>query len=269
MREIDVNCIRVVDNFSEDDTVKIAQKYKAVIIQRKCGIGKARQYLIESVKTDYFAFIDSDVVLRRGWFDTVMRKMNSDNKIGAVCGLWLPDNPQERHFWEVCWKRVRADNPMWERGYLIDTLIKTEAVKGILIPERMNNYEDKFIRKHILSKGYNWTIAEEVVCDHLIGESSFWKTCLGRKYYGAGLREWKDLDPNASAKRLLSKAPTELANAFYIAMKARDPLIIPFNFLSYLFTVIGYFGSSRKLMEKIEKDAGYRRQYSKFRRNQK
>jgi len=267
VREIPINCIRVVDNFSIDETVKIAEKYGASILQKKCGIGKARQYLIESVTTECFAFIDSDVVLREGWFREIMERMKSDPKVGAVYGLWLSDNPQNRHFWEVWWERIGQDHPLWERGYLIDTLIRTEAVKGISIPEWMNNYEDKYIREYITSRGYRCTVAKKAVGDHLVGESGFWKTCRGKRYLGAGIRLWKDLDPSASASKLLSMGFTESVVAFYVAVKARDPLIIPFKFFTFLFTILGYVGSSHTLLGDIEKDSDYRKQYTKFRRD--
>jgi glycosyltransferase involved in cell wall biosynthesis len=266
VREIPVNCIRVIDNFSTDETVRVAEKYGALILQKRCGIGKARQYLIESVTTECFAFIDSDVVLREGWFKETMEKMKSDRKVGAVYGLWLSDNPQERHFWEVWWKRIGEDHPMWERGYLIDTLIRTQAVKGISIPEWMNNYEDKYIREHIMSRGYRCTVAEKAMSDHLVGDSGFWKTCRGRRFLGAGIRLWKDLDPNASASKMLSMGFSESVVAFYAAVRARDPLIIPFRFFTSFFTILGYFGSSRRLLDKIGKNPDYKKQYTKFRR---
>jgi len=267
VQEIPVNCIRVVDNFSTDGTIRIARKYGASILQKKCGIGKARQYLIESVNTEYFAFIDSDVVLRKGWFKETMKKMKSDRRIGAVYGLWLPDNPQDRHFWEIWWKRMRQDHPMWERGYLIDTLIRTEAVKGISIPKWMKNYEDRFIREGITSKGYKCVVAKEAMSDHLVGETGFWKTCRGRRYLGAGIRLWKDVDPNASSMRFLSWGISESAVTIYATIKSRDPLIIPFRFLTFLFTILGYVGASRNLLNKIEKDTDYKKQYTKFRRD--
>jgi glycosyltransferase involved in cell wall biosynthesis len=267
IREIPVNCIRIDDNFSTDKTVQIAKKYGTVITQRKCGIGKARQYLIESVETEYFAFIDSDVVLRDGWFKETAKKVKSDRKMGVVYGLWLSDNPQDRHFWEVWWERVGEDNPMWERGYLIDTLIRTEAVKGISIPEWMTNYEDKFIKAYIVSGGYRWTVAKKAMGDHLTGETSFWKTCRGRRYLGAGIHLWADMDPNASMRKFLHGGIIELTMAVYASLKAKDPLIIPFRLLTFFYTLLGYVGSSSKLLNKTENESNYRQRFAKFKRN--
>ena len=266
VKEIPVNQIRIIDGFSTDDTVKIAKRFGASVSHIKCGLGKARQYLIEAVTTKYFAFIDSDVILRKGWFNAVLKKLESDDRIGEVSGLFYSDNPQDRHFWEVMYKRIRY-NSMCERGYLINTLVRTEAVKGISIPEWMNNYEDKFIANYAKTKGYRYVFTEDAFCDHMVGESSFWKTCFGRRYHGAGLRFWKDLDPHASARRVLFQNSMELVLAPYYSAKAKDPLIIPFRFFCQLFTIIGYIGSSPKLLRKIEKDSGYTRRWSKFKRN--
>jgi glycosyltransferase involved in cell wall biosynthesis len=267
VREIPVNKIRIIDGFSTDDTVKIAKRYDALITQEKCGLGKARQYLIEAVTTKYFAFIDSDVILRRGWLKPILQKIDSDERIGEVSGLFYSDNQQERHFWEIMYGRMSPNDKMWERGYLINTLVRTKAVKGISIPEWMNNYEDKFIADFAKSKGYRVDVIKSACCDHVVGESSFWKTCFGRRYHGAGLRFWKDLDPNISGRRMLLQSPMLLVLSSYIAVKARDPLIIPFKLFCHLFGIIGYLGSTPKLLKKIEKDTVYTRRWSKFKRN--
>jgi hypothetical protein len=208
------------------------------------------------------------VVLRKGWFKAVIKKMKSDDKIGEVTGLFFSDNPQDRHYWEVLYQRMKSNDPMWERGYLINTLVRTKAVKGISIPEWMNNYEDKFIANYAKERGYKITVQKQALCDHIVGEYSFWKTCLGRRYHGAGLRFWKDLDPNVSGLNLLFEGPKLLILAFHAALKAKDPLIIPFKFFCNLFRLIGYLGSTPKILRKIEKDTVHKRRYSKFKRNQ-
>ena len=264
VKEIPVNRILIADNFSTDETLHVAREFQAVIIQQKCGIGKARQMLIDEVSTDFFAFIDSDVVLREGWFKAIMKVMESDARIGAVCGLWFSDNPQDRHYWEIWWRRVRLDDPIWKRGYLIDTMIRTQAVKGISIPDKLNNYEDKFIREFITSRGYKWIPAKNATSDHLVGEAEFWKTILGRRIYGAGLRRWKDVDPNATIRKLLSDGLREPVLSTYTALKSKDPIIFPYRFLNFLFILIGYLSSGEKMTFEMEKDKIYKKQFSKY-----
>ena len=269
LREIPVNQIRIIDGFSSDDTVKIAKRYGALISQKKCGLGKARQFLIEAVTTKYFAFIDSDAILRKGWFKAVLNKIESDDRISEVSGLFYSDNLHDQRYYEVKFMRMRPNDVMWERGYLINALVRTKSVKGILIPEWLNNYEDKFIADYTRSKGYRIVFIKNSSCDHIVGESSFWKTCFGRRYHGAGLRFWKDLDPNVSGRKMLLQSLLVLAFAFYATVKTRDPMIIPFKLFCNLFRIIGYLGSSSKLLKSIEKDTDYTRRWSKFKRNQK
>jgi glycosyltransferase involved in cell wall biosynthesis len=270
VREIPVNSIRILDNFSTDDTIKIARKYEARITQKKCGIGEARQYLIGTVTTEYFAFIDSDIVLRKGWFEAVLEKIESDKNIGAACGLWFSDNPQDRHFWEIWFQRMRADDPMWERGAALNnSLFRTKSIKGISIPKWMTNYEDRYIRNYLVSRGYRWVVERKAACDHLVGESSFWKACLNRKYLGAVLKLWKDVDPNVSMKKFLAEALREPAVSSYAAIKAKDPLVIPFRLLTSFFRILGYVGSSSKVLRKFESDADYGTRANKWKRIEK
>ena len=269
VREIPVNRIRILDKSSTDNTLKIAEKYGASVIQNDCGLGKARQLLIESVVTKYFLFIDSDVMLMNGWFKKINEVLINDESIGAICGFVFTDNPQDRHASEVFWKRTSRERTGSKRLRMIglnNCLIKTEAVKGIDIPDWLNNYEDQFIGDYIMSKGFRWVIVKDALCFHAIGETSFWKTVRGRRYFGAGLRFWKDEDENASEKKLLVRILQDLVTSFPIAIRARDPLIIPYKAFSSLFTIIGYAGSSQALLDEINNDPGYKRQYSKFNR---
>ena len=106
IREIPVNRIRILDKSSSDNTLEIAKRYDASIISNDCGLGKARQLLMESVETEYFLFIDSDVMLTNGWFKKIKEVLEKDQTIGAICGFVFTDNPQDRHVSETFWKKA-------------------------------------------------------------------------------------------------------------------------------------------------------------------
>jgi glycosyltransferase involved in cell wall biosynthesis len=268
-REIPVNCIRILDKYSNDNTLEIAKKHGASVIQNDCGLGEARQRLMESVESEYFLFIDSDVVLGNGWFEKIEKVMKTDKKIGAICGFIFTDNPQDRHIAELFWKRAPNERTGSERMRMIglnNCIIKTDAVRGIKIPSWLNNYEDRFIGNYIVSRGYRWVIVKDALCFHALGETSFWKTVRGRRYFGAGLRFWKDEDENASEKKIVARIIQEFVMSFPLAIRARDPVIIPYKAFSSLFTLLGYAGSSPALLDEINNDVGYKRQYSKFKR---
>ncbi|MEM4201544.1 MAG: glycosyltransferase family A protein [Nitrososphaerales archaeon] len=59
-------------------------------------LGVARQRLIESVSTEWFVFVDTDVVLLPGWFEKVWRYVDATTGEG-VTG-YVPDEIDIRKF---------------------------------------------------------------------------------------------------------------------------------------------------------------------------
>ena len=139
---IPVNRLIVIDAFSNDGTVELFEEYKnkglnIEIHQFACGRGKAREIGIKLVRTSWFAFVDSDVILAKNWFDEIKRYIRPH--VGAIEG-------------NVNKQKI---NPKG-RAYTNCTLVRTKLVKDIKIPEEMTVLEDQFIRKWIESKGYKW-----------------------------------------------------------------------------------------------------------------
>jgi len=78
--------IIIVDSFSKDRTVDIAQDLGAkVLMQPKNGIGLAKTAGARSAKNDIFVFLDADCILSPDFADTVKRYF-SDPKVKAVGG---------------------------------------------------------------------------------------------------------------------------------------------------------------------------------------
>ena len=145
IKNINLNKLIIIDAFSNDGTVDLLNKYRKYnlnIIQKDCNRGKAREIGIKNVETDWFAFIDSDVILEDNWLNVIEKNINF--KIGAVEGNVKSKNGVIQ--------KIRQNG----RGYTNCTLIKTNLVKQISIPEEMRVYEDQFIRKYIENKGYFW-----------------------------------------------------------------------------------------------------------------
>jgi len=99
--------------------------------------GKARELGIKKVETSWFAFVDSDVILAENWFNEISKYFGPN--IGAIEG-------------PIVGQKVNPGG----RAYTNCTLIKTDLVKDIKIPDEMNVLEDQFIRKFIENKGYKW-----------------------------------------------------------------------------------------------------------------
>jgi glycosyltransferase involved in cell wall biosynthesis len=142
VRNIPLNYLIVVDSFSADGTLKLFDRYrkedvKIKIVQRRCSRGKAREIGIREVETEWFAFVDSDVILAENWYRDIAN--NIKPRVGAIEG-------------NVNKQKISPSG----RAYTNCTLIKTNLAKDIRIPEEMQVLEDQYIRKCIEKKGYRW-----------------------------------------------------------------------------------------------------------------
>lgn len=66
----------IVDGGSVDATLKIADKYGAVIIYEKGNLARARYKGALEAKTQWFCFVDSDVVVHPLWHERLKKWMN-------------------------------------------------------------------------------------------------------------------------------------------------------------------------------------------------
>jgi len=145
----------VVDGYSKDKTLDIVnrfnEKYHNVkIIMDKGNRATARQKGIENVTTDWFLFVDSDVVLCDDWFTKAQQCI--DAKVGAVWGteVWSTiENPATMKLFLLITRKIFE-----VRGGTHDTLVRTELVKDIQIPKQLHVYEDAYIKDWIEQKGY-------------------------------------------------------------------------------------------------------------------
>src|SRR4030042_3361789 len=87
---VPVKNLIIVDGCSTDDTMKIVkntdEKYGNIRILNVNGSrARAREVGIRQVKTDWFMFVDSDVILSRGWLKRAEKNIKRD--VGAIWGV--------------------------------------------------------------------------------------------------------------------------------------------------------------------------------------
>jgi glycosyltransferase involved in cell wall biosynthesis len=166
-RNIPVNNLIVVDGFSTDKTVPIIKEYQkkygnVVFIQEKGTRGSARQTAIGLVKSDWFVFVDSDVVLSNNWFAEAEKQVNDG--VGAVWGIeiWsvLKDSKILSLFERVTLKIFE------KRGGTHDLLVRRKTVEDINIPFELHTYEDGYIKDWIEKKGYRVLGVYQPCCIH-------------------------------------------------------------------------------------------------------
>ncbi|MGD8565047.1 MAG: glycosyltransferase family A protein [Candidatus Bathyarchaeota archaeon] len=177
---IPVNRLIIVDGFSTDKTLKLAERFPRVeIVSTRGTRGKARQLGIEKVKTKWFLFVDSDAILCDNWFEKARKHIRED--VGAIYGLSVAGNATgfRKKLLQILQRRTFK-----LRGCCQDLLVRYSAVDDIKIPHYLHTLEDAFIKNHILSKGFKVLALYSPYCRHhkssqsLLSKENFISTAL-------------------------------------------------------------------------------------------
>ena len=160
--------IILVDN-SSDGTAEAFREWcrangrELTLIRGGSNRAVARQSAIDAFLERYsdrwLMFVDDDVVLNEGWWDEARRYAEED-EVGLIWGVNY-DGFKDRLLWL---KALKVDylsylvREFYHRGGLHDTMLRREAVEDIRIPLDLHIFEDWYILRHILSKGYKTRI---------------------------------------------------------------------------------------------------------------
>jgi glycosyltransferase involved in cell wall biosynthesis len=166
-QNVPVHRLIVVDGYSSDGTLTIVdtynQMYRNVDVLFDCGTrASARQRGILAVQTEWFMFIDSDVVLCRGWFQKALKHI--DSTVGAVWGIEVWSTLKNSNMLKMFLVVTRKISEI--RGGTHDTLIRTSLVKDIQIPKELHVFEDAYIKDHITKRGYKFIACYSPFCIH-------------------------------------------------------------------------------------------------------
>lgn len=140
-----------------------------VIFFDQKNIGAARAIGLKSVETEYYASMDSDVIVSKKWFDwcseTIQRK-----EVGACQGyarsaakIFTPMN-------------IAAIKRVGGTGFscLGNTMLNTEIAKKVGIPE-VPYGEDWRFRERMEKMNYKWISNLDIQCQHLRSDVDIWK----------------------------------------------------------------------------------------------
>jgi glycosyltransferase involved in cell wall biosynthesis len=168
-QNVPVNNLIVVDGFSTDGTLKIADKFKSrygkvTVLSVNGSRARARERGIAEVTTDWFMFADSDVVLSKNWFQNAQKSIQAD--VGAVWGVNIDVIPNLNDKRVLKLQELVATECFHLRGGTHDTLVRRDLVADVRIPEELHTYEDAFILKWIKAKGYRAVVGKDIYCLH-------------------------------------------------------------------------------------------------------
>ena len=166
---VPVNKLIVVDGFSTDRTLKIVdaanEKHGNVKVLHVDGSrARAREKGISQVETEWFLFADSDVILSKDWFNNAKENIQPD--VGAVWGVNIDVIPsfEDKRIQKL--QNMVAKECFALRGGTHDTLVRSDLVQDIKIPEKLHTYEDAYIMNWIKSKGYRAIVGNDIYCLH-------------------------------------------------------------------------------------------------------
>lgn len=162
-----VNRIIVADGYSTDGTLEILNEFdekhhNIVLIQDRGTRGKARQIGIKEAKTEWFMFVDSDVILCDDWFNRAKQFMKED--VGAIWGIEIWSGIQDPTVLKVFLQTTRKVFEI--RGGTHDLLVRREAIKNVRIPENLHVFEDAYIKDWITKMGYKVISCYDPYCIH-------------------------------------------------------------------------------------------------------
>jgi glycosyltransferase involved in cell wall biosynthesis len=168
-RNVPIKNLVVIDGYSTDRTLEILeqfdQKYRNLtIFQMEGSRAKARTEGIRRVTTEWFMFLDSDVLLCQDWFRKA--QASAVDGVGAVWGINIDLLPNVTNKWFLRFQAFISRQCFKLRGGMHDTLILKKAVKDIRIPEELHTYEDAYLVKWIKNHGYKVTIGSDICCLH-------------------------------------------------------------------------------------------------------
>jgi glycosyltransferase involved in cell wall biosynthesis len=161
LKKVPINNLIIVVGESKDNTLEIANKYADIVINdENKGIGYARSLGLEKVVTDYYASIDSDVILSKDWYSWC-RNTIQQPCVAACEGYPRPLGPR-------CAKSQRLDlkNPYCSLG---NTMLKTHVIREVGMP-LVAFGEDHILKERLGSRGYNWVVNFDLLSIHLVND---------------------------------------------------------------------------------------------------
>ena len=185
-----VRRVVLIDHESTDLTWRIAEENGCEVVFEEKGLAYARELSFRLAETDVIALVESDLVYHEfGWYRSALGLMKED--VAAVVAYVPRANEEARGRYNEFWSRftpLRSRRHGFSAG---STLMRTEAVREIKLPTALNAYEDIYLLRQLLRKGWKYRYIE-VRGLHYSDEGTFRKA----RWYGANARVLYSLDPS-------------------------------------------------------------------------
>jgi len=220
-KNIPVKTLWVIDKYSTDGTVEIAEKYGATIVQSNVGILEARALGFRLVETELFVNVDSDVVLPDDWFSKMMKYWEPD--LGCLWGITIEQRTLHKDYIESMYKF--RDPTSYNLTHLPNMIARKDILEDIHIPEALKGKSfgnDDAVILHWMKDVKKARVKNSPVrCKHYsyggnLGIKTFW--C------GAGCR----LTGLTKTRSVLVRSLFAFPQGVFAALVSRNANVIPY-----------------------------------------
>jgi len=192
--------IIIINDCSTDKTLKLLKKFNQIKIinnKKNYGLAKSRNIALKYSKYNFLASIDSDVVCKKNWLETLfntMVKKNADLIGGKLVDKYIkePANHWRSYYLKQNWGDKQINNPQFIFG--ANFLLNKKKIKSLNIKYNetfRTNGEDVNFSKVLKSKNCNLYYEPRALCYHYQFDdiTSLSKRYWRYSYYGAGLKK--------------------------------------------------------------------------------
>lgn len=235
---IPVRKLFVIDNYSIDGTVEIAEKHDAIVVQTRLSLAEARRLGFKFVETPLFVNVDSDIVLPSNWFNRIMKYWNNDN-IGCVWGIPIHQLPLHKEYQTAMFKF--RDPCSYHIPHLPNMVARKDLLEDIKFPKLMKvgavAGEDYWVMHWIEQQGYVCKTVP-IYCEHytfpaLLGIKTFWGGASTRLLHRKKLRH------------MLKQVALSLPQAAFCGVVSGNARVVPYWLRYRMEELYGYLHWNR------------------------
>jgi glycosyltransferase involved in cell wall biosynthesis len=192
--------IIIINDCSTDKTLNLLKKFNQIKIinnKKNYGLAKSRNIALKYSKYNFLASIDSDVVCKKNWLETLfntMVKKKADLIGGKLIDKYIkePANHWRSYYLKQNWGDKQINNPQFIFG--ANFLLNKKKIKNLNIKYNetfRTNGEDVNFSKVLKSKNCNLYYEPKALCYHYQFDdiTSLSKRYWRYSYYGAGLKK--------------------------------------------------------------------------------
>tara|TARA_B110000503_G_scaffold124239_1_gene190595 strand:- start:180 stop:1031 length:852 start_codon:yes stop_codon:yes gene_type:complete len=192
--------IIVINDCSTDKTLSLLKKFNQIKIinnKKNYGLAKSRNIALKYSKYDLLASIDSDVICKKNWLETLfntMVKKKADLIGGKLIDKYIkePANHWRSYYLKQNWGDKQINNPQFIFG--ANFLLNKKKIKNLNIKYNetfRTNGEDVNFSKVLKSKNCNLYYEPKAICYHYQFDDviSLSRRYWRYSYYGAGLKK--------------------------------------------------------------------------------